>query len=287
MIELTEDDIRIIKDIATPRLVTLSTGSYLVKQDYDNKAINEIIGKMIADIMNLKCPKYFITTAAGTIHILSEDINKYGEFTSSYNLNADKKDHVSYSMADLYYDEDYYDEETKKDLQGNSLYDIWPYLENNYDSDTSKRLMKDVIKMYIFDILFLNFDRRLGNWGILKYPNNQVDIVMFDNEYILDQSSSRASTVEMQTDFLAYGPNTYQDLTTFVHESSKEYLNLFLHYIRLFTKSFLNTIISAAEETSGCQLENKENCLKLYETHREKLIAILNEELSKEGHHGR
>lgn len=297
MIDLTKNDKEIILSVNEPRPVNLSIGQFVVKSDSEKKGIYEVIAKNIAMIMNIKCPNYYITEINGEQYILSEDLNQYGKFQSAFDLYAGiKDDYFAYSMADLYKDESFYDEDAKKSLHGNSLYDIWAYLEENYDSNTSKRLMQDVLKIYIFDILFLNSDRFLNNWGFLKTPDNKSNIVMFDNEYILalacenhktKEESDENKTIKIQTNFLVSNPNVYEDFRVFLRESSEEQTNLFSHYIRLFTPSFFKMIIAESETNSGVILDNKDNIIETYKNHHEQLVGILNEELSKEEHHGR
>lgn len=307
MIKLTENDKDIIRHLGYPKIVNLSSGSYLIKKDFQNTSVNEIIGQKIADIMGLVCPRYYIVEVDNESYLLSEDLNQYGKFMPALEFSEKYKDAFeSYPINKLYQDESWYDEDAKKILHGNSLYDIWSFFENNYSPDISKRLMNDILKIYIFDILFLNYDRDPRNWGILT-EKNQAHIVILDNEMIFSKKdtlekdeenndleeeekndgSYLAETVALNINFMETHPKIYDDFRYFLKESSLEFITLFKYYFDLITPEFLNGLIEQIERKYNIKTSNKEEMLEIYKKHRLSLMQVYDEEIKRKDNHAR
>lgn len=301
MINLTENDKEIIRHLGDPKIVNLSSGSYLIKEDYDKTGANELIGKKLADIMGLVCPRYFLVDVDNKKYILSEDLNQYGKFMPAFDFCEKYEDEFeSYPLNKLYQDETWYDEDAKKILHGNSLYDIWSFLENNYPSEISKELMSQVLKIYIFDILFLNYDRDARNWGILT-QKDQVNIAILDNELIFTkkseeneenddkqtESSYYAETVSLNVNFKKEHAPVYEDFQYFLKESSSEFISLFKYYFDLITPEFLKCLIEQIERRDNIQIEKKEELVEIYATHRKALMQVYEEEIKKGDNHAR
>lgn len=135
---LTLEDKEIIKHLGYPKLVSLSSGSYLIKGVLCLEGFKELLGYELAKLFNLFCPKYELIKLENNYYSLSEDINKYGKFVTANSI-------VTYEDVTT------------------SLYEIWNSLESKYSN--TPELMGDLIKIYIFDMLFLNYDRSVDNWG--------------------------------------------------------------------------------------------------------------------------
>lgn len=295
MLNLTEQDKEIIRHLGYPKLVNLSQGKFLVKADYQNTSVNELIGKKLADIMGIVCPRYFLVDVDKEKYILSEDLNQYGKFTPAIELGEKYDDDFeSYPLRKLYQNESWYDEEAEKLLHGNSLYDIWSYFEKNYPSDISKSLMDEILKIYIFDILFLNYDRDSRNWGILT-QKDQANVVILDNELIFtkkseedkdddkqNESSCYAETVSLNVNFKEEHAPIYEDFRRFLKESSAEYIVTFKYYFDLITPEFLRKIIEQTENSNNLVIADKEEKINVYQKHYNALLAIYNEEMAKE-----
>lgn len=306
MINITENDKEIIRHLGYPKIVNLSCGSYLVKKDFQNTSINELIGKKLADIMGLTCPRYFIVEIDNEKYLLSEDLNQYGRFTPALDFGEKyDDDYESYPLGKLYQDETWYDEDAKKILHGNSLYDVWSFLEHNYPSNISKELMNEILKVYIFDILFLNYDRDARNWGILT-GKDHVNIIILDNELIFskkeenkddkddieddtktENGSYLAETVALNVNFKETHSPVYEDFKYFLKESSTEFISLFKFYFDLITPEFLKGLIEQIEQKGNIKVEAKDEILDTYKKHRLALIQIYEEEIKKEDNHAR
>lgn len=264
--ELTDNDKEIIRHLGYPKIVRLSSGSYLIKADYDNTGVNELIGKKIADVMDLVCPKYFLVEVDNVRYLLSEDLNQYGKF-----INALK---ICHGLSkDI-------------DISANSIYSVRAYIEKYFPVDKSKKMMQEIIRMYIFDILFLNSDRDLQNWGILFQENGNQNIVIFDNELIFYENTffpGISLTASISTKY----PQVYDDFRIFLKESSSEFISLFKDYFDLITPEFLKDLINQVERENNISLATKEELITKYNNHRVNLEQIYNEKIKKGDNHAR
>lgn len=295
MINLTEKDKEKIRSIDFPQLIDLTIGSFFIKKDFHNTGSNELIGKKLADIMGIICPRYFLVDVDKEKYILSEDLNQYGKFIPAIELGEKYEDDFeSYSLKKLYQDESWYDEEAQKILHGNSLYDIWSYLEKNYSSNISRFLMNEAIKIYIFDILFMNYDRDTRNWGTL-INGKQINIAILDNEFIFtkkkesnndeekqSKGSYLAGTVSLNVNFKEEHVPVYEDFRRFLKESSTEYIVTFKYYFNLITPEFLRKIIEQTENSNNLVIADKDEKINIYQKHYNTLQTIYNEEMTKE-----
>lgn len=275
MINLTENDKEIIRHLGYPKIVNLSSGSYLIKADYDKTGVNELIGKKLADIMGLVCPRYFLVEVDNDKYLLSEDLNQYGEFISALEICENFKSHKK---------EDKSNEDIT--ISDNSIYSIWNYLEDSFPLEKSKELMNEIIRMYIFDILFLNSDRDLKNWGILTQTNGNVNIVIFDNELIFYENTSFPG-ISLTASLTELYPSVYDDFRIFLKESSSEFTSLFKYYFDLITPEFFKGLIEQIERRDNIQIETKEELVEKYKKHRTVLMQIYEEEIKKGDNHAR
>lgn len=216
MINLTEQDKEMLRHSGFPKCQHFSFGPYYAKLVNEERAIKELIGYEVAQKMGVLCPQGKIVLLDGSYYFLSEDLNQYGKFMTAEDLE----------IGDLI-DEDC------------SLYEIWNFLETKYG--TAKEEMLDLIKIYIFDVLFFHFDRKKSNWGILFLKDGKRKVVMLDNEFLLIENKRDV----MQTYVGFEKPQTvYDDFKKFLEESSEEFISLFDYYYNLFTPDYLEKLVS-------------------------------------------
>lgn len=275
MINLTENDKEIIRHLGYPKIVNLSSGSYLIKVDYDKTGVNELIGKKLADIMGLVCPRYFLVEVDNAKYLLSEDLNQYGEFISALEICENFKSHKKE-----------YKSNEDINISDNSIYSIWAYLEANFPVAKSKELMKEIIRMYIFDILFLNNDRDLKNWGILTQSDGSSHVVIFDNELIFYENTPFPG-ISLTASLTELYPSVYDDFRIFLKESSSEFAALFKYYFDLITPEFFKGLIEQIERRDNIQIETKEELVEKYKKYRTVLMQIYEEEIKKGDNHAR
>ncbi len=268
--KLSLDDIEQIETIKEPTKLNLSAGSFYAKQIIDtypiNLAIAEVLGSYIAKEIGLFCPKYQIIFPYNDdeeVFVISEDLNNYGKFVDAFSLGLLREHNAS-------------------------LYGIWDFLEKKYLNDPvygSKipKLFNDIIKMYLFDILFCNWDRRSNNWGII-FTDDDMQLAIFDNEFLLENDINHV--ISSQVDGVDWLNKTKiamnidrrrirltMDLTTFFKESSKEFLLLFEDIFNLITPDYFREILNKMEKDEivitkdgnvPLEIYDKEDYVKIY-----------------------
>lgn len=235
-----EDKQKIIRTNDVEEL-ELSKGSYFVKKVSLIQGVNEIIGERLAKIIGLKCAHYELFTIGDNYYSLSKNLNNEGRF----------------KLASVY------------NIKTNSLYDIWHTLENYVNN--FPEVMNDIVKMYIFDLLFMLCDRRTDNWGLLT-KDNITSLVIFDNEYLF-----RANNPHMITSKYEWNNNLSREneIKSFLAQSSNEYVELFKKIYEIVPPEKLKEIISKVEEEYNIVLEEKIKILECYINNYELIGEIL------------
>ena len=176
--ELSLDDIEQIETIKWPTKLNLSIGAFYVKDIEDayplNLAIDEVIGYYVAKEIGLMCPKYQIVMPYNDdeeVFVISEDLNNYGKFVDAFNLGVLREHNASLPSIEKFLE--------KK------------FLNNSTYGNKIPEVFSDIIKMYVFDILFCNWDRRSNNWGLI-FTNDNMQISILDNENLLDNDFNHA-----------------------------------------------------------------------------------------------
>lgn len=211
-------------------------------------AQNELIGKKLADIYGLICPRYFIAPCnsnAKEVTIYSEDLASFGKFT------------LPVFPSDL-----------------TTLYDIWDNLDfKKYDT---LKLMIEIIKMYLFDLVLGNFDRCPCNWGLLE-NNGDVRLTIFDNEHLFSDEWSAYITSDFDDVKYAAGYSEkmvwemrYSDLENFLLESDSRFYVLLEELLNLFTPEAFIKILDEVEEECGLPIVNKKMKIAFFNTNLNK-----------------
>ena len=139
------------------------------------------------------------------------------------------------------------------------------------------------IYIYLFDILFCNWDRRSNNWGII-FTDDDMQLAIFDNEFLLENDINHV--ISSQVDGVDWLNKTKiamnidrrrirltMDLTTFFKESSKEFLLLFEDIFNLITPDYFREILNKMEKDEivitkdgnvPLEIYDKEDYVKIY-----------------------
>lgn len=86
--------------------------------------------------------------------------------------------YLSYSLHNL----GIYESGSELGLTSLNLYEIWLKLEELYPEKVEK-LVRQLIRIFVFDSLLMYGDRHLDNFGILT-KNKEVELYILDNEYM-------------------------------------------------------------------------------------------------------
>lgn len=115
---------------------------------------HELVGDILANICGINTTSDRIVFVNNEYYYLSYDLNNDGIYQDAAKLGF-----ISLSM-----------------------YDMWSTLEEKYPRDT-KRLMEELVSIYVFDALLLYGDRHLNNFGILD-NDGILKFYIMDNEMI-------------------------------------------------------------------------------------------------------
>ena len=232
MTMLPEDKEKIENSNLEKQSLTLSFGAFYIKPNKSKgiSGYNEIIACELAREVNLICPQYFLYYNGEESMILSEDISNYGPYLFLSDLNFKELNSAFLQVGSI------------------SLYDFW----NSFSSynNISDKLMIDLLKIYLFDLFFMNFDRNLDNIGILE---DQKGLFILDNEYIF--SDEYPSVIHSQFDNTNYDyvsdnplEERLKDLKNFFQVTSSEQLEIFDHFFQLLTPEHLKEIFAKIEK---------------------------------------
>ena len=225
--------------------VFINGKKFFIKKDrYHNKY--EIIVEKLANIAGVNCAKYHYSVKSNSY--LSEDLNFLGDFKTAKELGLS--------------------------IFENHLYKIWDFFEEKYPKESSK-LMKEFIKVYLFNFFIVNPDLHSGNWGIVTNNDGTHSVYIFDNEYSFDDENCTCLTAELDDDFGYINcdilKNNIKELEYFLSVSSRESIELFINMFLKLTPDVFKMVILETGEDYGLS-KNKINSLNRYYTTNYKLI---------------
>ena len=151
--------------------------------------------------------------------------------------------------------------------------------------------MLDIVKIYIYDILFGSSDRHASNWGIY-FTNTTRKVTIIDNEFLFDNLEGIISSYFSKEDYYEIDKiSSYEDFerkefNNFLNDSSEEFINIFLVYYNLFTPEYLEELLLSIEKEEKFITEfgevpfvipHKEEIMENYKMNYELLGSILEE----------
>ena len=237
------------------KFMMINGKSYYVKECDDNFNLKEIIAKRLANILDIKCASYDIIKCNDTMYYISEDLKNLG--------NARNLSFIASPSS--------------------SLYLIWDALEKI--SPDSRLLMQELIKIYFFDLLFLNSDRKLHNIMLVNSISSS-HLYMIDNSLLF--SSGRAelfsslarydnlkNTCQVDKDEHNQDKLNRHNLEYFLQTSAKEYIVILESMIKLVPVEVLKKVIEDIESEYNYEIPDKAVMLEHYQINLENIKKIL------------
>jgi hypothetical protein len=237
--------------------VNLSIGSYYAKFCNINSRFMELLGKKVFDLVGIKSADYEYVQEKGCL--LSED------------LNCDK--HM-FSCYDLFI------------MRANTLKQVYDGLDNlTYRLNNGIEYKVDKVKlqieiMHFIDILFSNVDRHISNFGFYLHDNGEVELVLLDNEYFLQnfKTATRPMScgddeIESQ-DFMAVSKK--YEATKFFESMSDEMKALVSKYLELFSPERVELLLNTIEEEQCLGWPLKASSLRQYKKNYKMICKLLN-----------
>ena len=218
---------------------------YFFKQNTNDGV--EIIYKKIADDFGINCADYKIVESGSIQYYVSPDIGNEGTFKTADQLSID----------------------------GRKLSRIKAYFEKYYPYD-KERLYYDLMKIYILDILLMNFDRSELNWGILN-SDTIPEIYVFDNEFSFEISSCYISCREHKKYEQINFNNDEDEIKEFLEVADQEYKDMLRSMYGEVTPAYLESIIQEIEKELGREIEGKEDLMRTFKAHYEKIGKLINQ----------
>jgi len=117
---------------------------------------HELVGDKLANICGINTTSDKIVLVNNEYYYLSYDLNNDGVYKDAGNMG----------------------------ITNLNLYDIWIMLEQTY-AESSKKLMEQLIRIFIFDSILMFDDRYMFNFGVLS-KGKKKDFYILDNEMILN-----------------------------------------------------------------------------------------------------
>lgn len=263
MIILTEENKKYIKESELKGNIKIDGVEYFYKVYTDGLKYSEIIAEKALKILGIRCAHYDAAKIDDDIYLFSEHLNTKGKIL------------IEKNFSDV----------------SNSLYAIWNMLENFYGN--AEDAMDDLIKIYLFDILFMNSDRNIGNFLIVKENDRKIRIYAIDNEFILDPDCDVTLTSCDENNDYYYGHDAtfnidltikknMKELEKFLKESTLEVNDFFRKMIETLTPEVFENIISKVEIEVNDSIDEKDMYINMYKKNYEAIKALL-ESRGKDG----
>lgn len=173
-----------------------------------------------------------------------------------------------------------------------SLYDLWHLIENKKiesksieNSDISELLMYQIVRVYLFDLIFANPDRNLNNIVVAIDEQKNSIIYILDNELSLNfdknrphitAKSEKESYCKYVTDNNIKYYKFLDDLETFLNEASYEYIDLLQKMLNTLTPEHIKNNIIKVEEKNKQKHPYLYRYLEKYSEHYNNIREVVN-----------
>lgn len=164
----------------------------------------------------------------------------------------------------------------------NTLEDIWADLEDYFKDRKDMQnivahLMDKLVRIFIFDLLIGQEDRHPDNWGIVEYPNDEVDLqINLDNSRALVDHPIMARHQLRMNDDDMYAEDMIENFLRF---SSDEFSSVLPNYLWIISKeNILKTFLKIEEQTGTLMPEELKNeYLRKFEIYYDFFDDLLND----------
>lgn len=240
---------------------------YFKEVDNSNMIYNELIAEEIAYDYKIPCAHYDLAILNGNKGVISECfIPKNGKFF--------KMKEVLESCF----------ENIELDNKRNNLQDIWYALEFRYKNiNIVKKIMNQVVNMFMFDTLIGNMDRHYLNYGIIEEDGDINISPLFDNERMLTYCSIYFGGYSLgidKNDCFLNGLNLEYDdnyLLKFLSVSASEYKDYYMSKLWIISDENIDRIFKRVENRTNTKIDNdiKNDMKKKFKINRNMIEGIL------------
>jgi len=216
--------------------------NYYVKSDDDLK---EVIGFYLATYLELNSIEYVGIKIKGHFYSFSRDINELYDFKEA------NRYYIPLAACELL-----------------KIIDCISKVSNN------PNLTIDILKMYVFDILFLNDDRHACNWGLI----NENELVLFDNFNIFSIYNppyiNYNHELFISNNKIRLCNSIYSDFEEFLNNCDEEILEIIYKMVNKASLENIKAIFELIEKKY--QIKINDRFIRIYEPHYKKILEIIN-----------
>lgn len=210
--------------------------TYFYKFDFLANPYNELIFYYIAKDLGINSLKYDLAMLGKFKGTISKNFKlKNARYISGRKIlknNHNCQDYVKY----------------------NTLEDIWIDLEQYYSNKPNmqqivKKIMYDLVKVFIFDLLTGQEDRHCDNWGVVEYENGQIELqILLDNSRaLIDHPLFVKSQMPLNQEYLF----PEEMIAKFEQYSSEEFSSILPNYLWVISEENINKIFNKIEQQTN------------------------------------
>lgn len=237
---------------------------YIFKRTKEReKKYNELVAEKIANRMNIPCAHYFLGSYKGEEVIVSKmfDTRHY------YSMNKFLKTH-----APRY-----------NELDGHNLTNIWNSFDNVFDQKTTEKLMGQLVKIFLFDILIDNRDRHDENIGLIIEGGDVNFAPLFDNDMMFDALSAKMDDISLGLEDGDVNGHLFDTeynegdlLTKFLRISDNKFLEELEGYLPIIEEdSITEILLELKEEGIDISEDDKEAILENFKYNLDKIKEVI------------
>lgn len=239
-----------------PKKINLNGKNFYIKYALTKcEHFYEIISKKLVDEINIFCPQYRFFEKDGDIFIYSEDLEIDGTLIMASSILSGKNKRYLPNVCDN--------------------------LSKKFDN--SKDLIDEMIKLYIFDIIFMQADRNEGNWGVLVRNDGSSSIAILDNTHIFNIDELPIIFSFMNTDLVReHGVNNYienilEEVKFFLENYPLEYAIMFKNMLEIYNNDFVSTKLLETIHETGYKIPTSK--ISAYGQLRKALVELVNQHI--------
>lgn len=258
--------INILTNVGSKKLLSFNYNgkTYFYKYGKYNDPYNELVAEELAKDFGIRCITYDLAILNGIKGVISEN---YKEQNANYILGERL-------LGNYYNDAD-------GDLEKyNNLKAIQFALEYRYQNHPNKNqiisnLMRQVVDIFLFDIIVCQYDRNSKNWELVENGECISIGPLFDNEGILNSNHETlfvALTLEEKSyDIL------WNVLEQFKMDISEEFINIIKEKLWIISEENLYKVFGRIENKTGYPMpeERKNFYVSNYRKHKKRLEEVL------------
>lgn len=207
--------------------------TYYFKFDSLVSPYNELIAYYIAKDFGLSPIKYDLATLGVYDGVISKD---FKDKRAKYILGSEILKSV-YGDVDL--------------RKYNNLEDIWFALEDYFKDredmqEIVSKIMNQLVRLFIFDMLLGQEDRHYDNWGIVEYLNGVIELQpVFDNSRILVDHPDMVNSQLLLEEKMLYMEDTVMN---FLRNSSSEFSKILPDFLWVISNENIIRIFDLIEK---------------------------------------